>query len=130
LSQEIISDDDVDTDIIVEHTNGKELSDQPVPDEQKSMVWSFTKTFKTKLIIWVWTILFSFSFFLSICIYMCVCINSLSLSLFLYKVSGILAGELRRLSTVKYGFLMCVCVCWGGGGKLKYLDFNKKIYQD
>lgn len=36
LSQEIISDDDVDMDIVVEHTNGKELSGPTVPDEQKS----------------------------------------------------------------------------------------------
>lgn len=95
LSQEIISDDDVDMDIVVEHTNGKELSGPTVPDEQKSTVWSFTKTLRTKLIIWVWTILLSFSFFLST--YMCVCAYIFSLSLFLYQVGGILSGELRRL---------------------------------
>jgi hypothetical protein len=82
LSQEIISGDDVDTDIAVEHIDGKELSDLTVPDEQRSMVWSFTKTFKTKLIICVWTILLSFSFFLSTYICVCIYIFSLSLSLF------------------------------------------------
>lgn len=52
LSQEIISTDDVDTGIAIEHINAKELSGLTVPDEQKSLVCSFTKKFKTKPIIY------------------------------------------------------------------------------
>lgn len=51
LSQEIISTDDVDTGIAIEHINAEELSGPTVPDEQKSLVCSFTKKFKIKPII-------------------------------------------------------------------------------
>ena len=70
LSQEIISDEDVDTSIAVEHTSAKELSAPTIPDEQNSLVWSFTKTSTTKSIICVQTILLSFFLFIYISFYL------------------------------------------------------------
>ena len=65
LSQELKSNDDVDTSIALEHTSAKELSSPTITNEEKSLVWSFTKTCTTKSIICVWTIPIFF-FFLSI----------------------------------------------------------------
>lgn len=52
LSQEILSTDDVDSGIAIEHIDAKELSGPTVPDEQQSLVCSFTKEFKMKQIIY------------------------------------------------------------------------------
>ena len=84
LSQELKSNDDVDTSIALEHTNAKELSSPTITNEEKSLVWSFTKTCTTKSIICVWTIPLYFFFFLSI-------------FHVIYPVGGILTGKLRKL---------------------------------
>lgn len=65
LSEELISNDDVDTSIALEPTGAKELSSPTITNEEKSLVGSFTKTSTTKSIICVWTIpLYFFPFYL------------------------------------------------------------------